>query len=562
MGHVYAYQVPRWVLKEAGGLQRYDHATEVLIPEPLWEHVKFLGKSLDKGAFRQRVLEGQNERAFAPHNLAVGLGEAREVYMRPKPQRVAFRYLQSSDIAERVAARYQKKKEVPKAKGEGTTTVYEYSEGQVQHRNREKAKRIEKLRTGIGKLRAKVKGDLTSSDDKTRLTALAVALMDETYERVGNDQSAKEGHFGVTGWQAKHVKFSGGKATISYVGKSGVRQKKEVTTAKVVSALKRAMKGKSGTTQVLCEGDDCRVLAQDVNGYLKPFNITAKDIRGLHANEEVKTRLKEVRRKGGKLPTDPKKKAEKLKAEFKEALEAAASAVGHQPGTLKSQYLVPGVEQTFLKDGSVSVKHASSRVAIINLNHATDGEKGDHSLRGVAGLISSLTYYERALVQDMLVHDQPIRKGKEGYSLRGHPVMSDAVGELVAAGYLEGEGEVRLSGLFLAKKKLYKKEASLDRAAEAFLSSAPEKWGRADLLAFTRVDPWFQAMTLPSRVAAAGELFGRVLRAGVMDRSHPQGGVVFSAASSSASLPGDSGSPRLLAGVGFASRGSSDLSGD
>jgi tRNA nucleotidyltransferase/poly(A) polymerase len=62
--------------------------------------------------------------------------------------------------AARVAAKYQKKKEVPKADGKGKTTVYEYSERQVANRNRDKAERVEKLRKSIGKLRSQVWKDL------------------------------------------------------------------------------------------------------------------------------------------------------------------------------------------------------------------------------------------------------------------------------------------------------------------------------------------------------------------------------------------------------------------
>ena len=260
-------------------------------------------------------------------------------------------------LALRIASKYQKKKEVPKAEGKGTTTVYEYSEGQVQHRDREKAKKVEKIRGSIGKLRTKYRGDLTAADEKVRYTALAIGLMDVTYERVGNDESAKEGHFGVTGWQAKHVKLSGGKATISYTGKSGVKHVKEVTDKSVVSAIKSAMKGKSGTDS-LCSGEDCDIDASDVNDYLKPFGISAKDVRGYHANTEVQKRLKGIRSKGGELPTDREERTEKLKAEFDEALEEAAEAVGHEASTLRSQYLVPGLEDAYLKDGTVTENFA------------------------------------------------------------------------------------------------------------------------------------------------------------------------------------------------------------
>jgi len=250
----------------------------------------------------------------------------------------------------RVAAKYQNKKKVKTQKGD-EAIIYEYSEGQVQHRNREKAKRVEKLRKNIDKLRRQVTGDLDSKDPDIRLAALAVALIDETYERVGNEGSAKEGHFGVTGWKVKHIKFSQGKATLSYVGKSGVKQTKTVTNSKALKVLKDAVKGKGPDDDILCDGDDCRITASHVNEYLEPFGITAKDLRGLHANEEMRTRLKAERK--GKLPEDKKEREAKLEEEFKRALGGAAKAVGHEPSTLKSQYLVPGLEDAYLKDGAI-----------------------------------------------------------------------------------------------------------------------------------------------------------------------------------------------------------------
>jgi hypothetical protein len=256
-------------------------------------------------------------------------------------------------LATKVAARYKRKKEVD-SEGGGKTTVYEYSERQVALRNSEKAQRIEALRRRIGDLRAQVHKDLRSDDPDKFLTALAVALMDETYERVGPEDSADEGHFGVTGWQRSHVTFGRDKATISYVGKSGVRQKKVVKTPAFVKALRDAYEA--------AEGDDACIFCHDtgtidggkVNKYLKKFKITAKELRGYHANDAMKRNLKQVRK--GELPSDPKERKKKLKAEYKQALEATAKEVGHEPSTLNSQYLVPGLEDDYTKDGTVNDK--------------------------------------------------------------------------------------------------------------------------------------------------------------------------------------------------------------
>lgn len=263
-------------------------------------------------------------------------------------------------LAERIAARYKQKKVNPN----GGDPIYLYSEGQVAKRNKDKAERLEKLSGKIHKVRAQVKKDLKSEDRATALTALAVALMDETAERVGNETS-KEGdnedgkpHYGVTTWQKSHVSFSGGSAKIKYTGKSGVKQEKTVKDKAVLTALKKAYE-ECGEEGIFCH-EETKIDATKVNAYLKEFDITAKDIRGLHANDGMREALKKVR--SGKLPEDKKQREEQLKKEFDEALEEVAGELGHEPSTLKNQYLVPGLEDAYLKDGTVIEKLKAATV--------------------------------------------------------------------------------------------------------------------------------------------------------------------------------------------------------
>lgn len=254
--------------------------------------------------------------------------------------------------AQRVAARYKQKKKV-KTKDGDESTVYVYSEGQLAHRHREKAKRIEGLRSCVGELRTQVHRDLTAKDPKKRLTALAVSLIDKTCERVGNEGSAEEGHYGVTGWLKKHLTFKGGTAVLRYVGKSGVKHVKEVDHAATVKALRDAAEGKGAEDPLFDDGEVC-VRASDVNEYLKPFDVTAKDIRGFRANTEMLRALKAQRADGpGELPRDRAERDKILKGEFKAALEEVAEIVGHEASTLRSQYLVPALEDTFMGDGTV-----------------------------------------------------------------------------------------------------------------------------------------------------------------------------------------------------------------
>ena len=235
--------------------------------------------------------------------------------------------------------------------------VYEYTERQVSNRHRDKAERLQKFAPKISDLRATYRKDLKAKDPMKRLVSLAVGLIDHTYERVGNTDSADDaGHYGVVVWEVRHVKFKDGHADIRYTGKSGVKHVKTVDDAGLVAALKAATKGKDPTERVFCEGDDCVVSASDVNEYLEPYGITAKDIRGLGANDEVRDALRRARTKGPELPHARKEKDKILEAEFKRVLDEVAEIVGHEPATLRSHYLAPVIEKSYLHDGSVPEK--------------------------------------------------------------------------------------------------------------------------------------------------------------------------------------------------------------
>lgn len=278
--------------------------------------------------------------------------------------------LKSECSFSRVAAKYKSKKKIETKDGD-EATVYEYGPRQVANRHREKAERVEHLRNHISDLRARVKDDLKSDDLMTRLTALAVSLMDHTCERVGNDDSAKNGHYGVTGWKIEHVTFRGDTATIEYVGKSGVDHTKTVDHGPTVKALREVCKDRDGGDTIFDTGD-AKVSADDVNDYLSEFDVTAKDIRGYRANDEMCKALREERSKGPKdLPRSRKEKDKILKDEFKRALEHVAEVVGHEAATLRSQYLVPGLEDQYVHDGTVikSLKTATK----------TDAEREDEA---------------------------------------------------------------------------------------------------------------------------------------------------------------------------------------
>lgn len=240
---------------------------------------------------------------------------------------------------------------IDKRKEESGNITYIYSEKYIAKRQADKEKKLRAFSKSLVSLRKKVKKDMNSKDDKLEILALAVGLIDDIYLRVGNNESASElEHYGLTTLLKKHITFSGGKAHIKYVGKAGVDQDKIVTDKRKVVLLKRICSNKKPNDR-LFGGDAYNVRAIHINDYLKPFNISAKDIRGFHANNEMLKELSKVRK--GKLPKDEKEKTKKLKEEFTKALEVTAKKVGHQPNTLKNQYLIPSIEPDYLKNGKI-----------------------------------------------------------------------------------------------------------------------------------------------------------------------------------------------------------------
>ena len=222
---------------------------------------------------------------------------------------------------------------------------YRYSQEDVAKRHAKKASRIESLKGREASLRAGVKRDVADGD----VVALAVAMILETYERPGNNESARAGHFGVTGWQCRHLDLHKNRAVIDYIAKSGVHQTKVITTPWIVRAL--------ADRQRQCNANGGRLLptsAASVNAYLDSYDISAKDLRTFGANTEMQRELTAIRKAGPDLSLlKPRDVAKTLKAEFNAALGLVAAKLGHTTSVLRKQYLVQGIEPLYLETGTV-----------------------------------------------------------------------------------------------------------------------------------------------------------------------------------------------------------------
>lgn len=224
-------------------------------------------------------------------------------------------------------------------------------------RRRKKTISVKHLSGEIRGLRTKVTRDMKSDDEKTKLVATIIALIDCTAERVGNDASAKDAnHVGVTGFKKENVKVNGNKVTLDYVGKSDVEHLREFTDERIATVLKVLLKrAKKPSDFIFTTSDGLKIKAPQVNKYLENYGVTAKDLRGYAANHMV---IESLRKR--KKPSDEKER----KKVMSEVLQKVADTVGHGKATLRKHYLLPNIEDDYVKKGKIpSIKQASIKIS-------------------------------------------------------------------------------------------------------------------------------------------------------------------------------------------------------
>jgi DNA topoisomerase-1 len=219
----------------------------------------------------------------------------------------------------------------------------------IEARWHKKREQIEILANNVRKVRYNISCDLKSDSEKVFLKALVVSMMLATGERVGNEASADNGHFGITWFRKKHIKINGNKITLNYVGKSGVDHEKSFSDEKLANALKKAI-ANSKSQFIFTTSDGHRIKADSINRYLADFDIRSKDIRGYSSNKWMLQKLSKI-----ELPNEEseEKNAALRKKAFMKALRETARKVGHGSGTLRKHYLIPELESSFIDKAEI-----------------------------------------------------------------------------------------------------------------------------------------------------------------------------------------------------------------
>lgn len=237
---------------------------------------------------------------------------------------------------------------------------YIYNPKFRERMEREKFERILRFAKALPKMRRVTEKHLSDAGlHRQRVLACIVRLMDEAYFRVGNEQYAKENQsYGVTTLRSKHISVEGDSVHFDFMGKSGQRQIKRLTDAKVAKIIKALdeLPGYEVFKYYDEEGNLTKVTSADINTYIKEVmgeEFSAKDFRTW----------------GGTLLATAELAAEKAKSEKARqkavavCVKRVARKLGNTPAIARSSYIDPRVIASFVEKGDLAeVKTAVKNV--------------------------------------------------------------------------------------------------------------------------------------------------------------------------------------------------------
>ncbi|MBA3724625.1 MAG: DNA topoisomerase IB [Candidatus Levybacteria bacterium] len=186
---------------------------------------------------------------------------------------------------------------------------------------------------------------------KEKVVATVVWLLENTMIRVGNDEYKEENNsYGLTTIANKHAKVDKSTITFSFVGKSGVKHKVNISHRKIANIVRRCQ-DLPGQDLFAYEGADGKaydITSYDINEYLKQItgqDITAKDFRTWGGTVAAAGLLDEAG-----IP----EKITESKKNIVTTVKSVAEHLRNRPATCKKYYIHPTIFEAYTNGYVVS----------------------------------------------------------------------------------------------------------------------------------------------------------------------------------------------------------------
>lgn len=305
---------------------------------------------MSESKYIKRIKKGDNFDYYTNNNKKINdkhtLEKIKKIYIAPAYTNVKI-YLNNNLLATGIDAAGRKQ--------------YVYSDNMKKKRELKKYKKLLKIIEHIDKLKRRINEDLKETKfTRNKLIALVLRIMDLCNFRSGNKKYEKKyGSFGITTIHKKHVSFKNNSLEIEFIGKKGVNNHCAINNKEIQDIVKKIYKLSTKDNPYLFSIDngeeEININVNDVNDYLKAFDVTTKDLRTYNANVIF---LKNFKNELKALDKNYYKKTElqqlKLRKKvIKEALLKTATSLHHTPTICKSSYIYKTIIEKLQNDEEI-----------------------------------------------------------------------------------------------------------------------------------------------------------------------------------------------------------------
>ena len=242
---------------------------------------------------------------------------------------------------------------------------YRYHTDWTSRKSDHKYFRLLEFGKALPNARRQIAKDLRRKNlDERKVLAICSEVMQKTLIRIGNETYKKAyGSYGLSTLKDQHFKQDGVKATLSFVGKKGVKQDIKLTDKNLIKLVKKC-KDIPGQElfQFYTNGKAHRAIDSGMlNNYIREVtncDFTAKDFRTWGGTLEA---LRQLACFTDQYPEMSKKKV------INEVLDAVAAKLGNTRAVCKSSYVYPLLLESFEKEGLTKyLKKINSTTSVEN----------------------------------------------------------------------------------------------------------------------------------------------------------------------------------------------------
>ncbi len=180
---------------------------------------------------------------------------------------------------------------------------------------------------------------------RERVLATAIALLDLSLIRIGNDEYAEtNGSYGLTTLTCEHATVNGNRITFLFNGKSGKQHSVDIRDRRIARTLKQCQElpGQHLLQYRTASGDVAHLHSDDVNAHLRCLtgsSFTAKTFRTWGASVAMAREL---------ALAGPADSATAAKRTVTAAVKAVAQQLGNTPTVCRDCYIHPAIAEHYL----------------------------------------------------------------------------------------------------------------------------------------------------------------------------------------------------------------------